>query len=411
MREIIFSKYSNERGRSFAIRTDILEENGKRWLEKTWLYPEGKAHVLNMPKWNQKLDQLYSEIPFVSNKCEAGENCVRLEYLEGETLTEYLDDLLERGRKEEAEAALTDYLAKVQQIHNKEPFTVTEEFKKVFGNVQLPKGLTCTQVTNIDMICDNVVLTRPYTLLDYEWTFDFPVPCEFVLYRIIHYYIQTHKVREVLDEEALYRRFGISEAAREGFLQMEKGFQAYLTGSHVPMREMYADMTPGVEYISQDTLGALQIYFAEQKGGYSEQNSVKRPIMAKKVKCTVNLPQNCRFIRIDPGNKPCAVFLGAVLFDGQPASVKGIQTPDGAIYGRWAFLARFDPCIVDIAVPAGAKKLTLKLEVDEGNMDMLNHIRVLEEKNRSLMKKLGSSARKAVHRLKKDRNGSGKKGN
>ena len=30
MREIIFSKYSNERDRRFAIRTDILEEDGLR---------------------------------------------------------------------------------------------------------------------------------------------------------------------------------------------------------------------------------------------------------------------------------------------------------------------------------------------------------------------------------------------
>ena len=63
MKEIIFSKYSNERSRSFAIRTDIVEEDGKRWLEKKWLYPEGKEHVLRMKKWNQKLDQMYGEVP------------------------------------------------------------------------------------------------------------------------------------------------------------------------------------------------------------------------------------------------------------------------------------------------------------------------------------------------------------
>ena len=40
MKEIIFSKYSNERSRSFAISTDIVEVGGKRRLEKKWLYPE-----------------------------------------------------------------------------------------------------------------------------------------------------------------------------------------------------------------------------------------------------------------------------------------------------------------------------------------------------------------------------------
>ena len=94
MKEIIFSKYSNERSRSFAIRTDIVEEDGKRWLEKKWLYPEGKEHVLRMKKWNQKLDQMYGEVPFLSNKCEIGEDCAYFEYLEQENLAEYLDDLL-----------------------------------------------------------------------------------------------------------------------------------------------------------------------------------------------------------------------------------------------------------------------------------------------------------------------------
>lgn len=62
MREIIFSKYSNERDRRFSIRTDILEEDGERWLEKTPLYPEGKGHIENMLQWNQKLDALYQAV-------------------------------------------------------------------------------------------------------------------------------------------------------------------------------------------------------------------------------------------------------------------------------------------------------------------------------------------------------------
>ena len=215
MREIIFSKYSNERDRRFAIRTDILEEDGRRWLEKTSLYPEGKGHIENMLQWNQKLDALYRAVPFVSNKCEAGEDCVKLEYLEEENLAEYLDDLLEKGKEKEAEQKLTEYLENVRKIHSQKPFSMTEAFERVFGKVTLPENLTCAEITNIDMICDNVLLTSPYTILDYEWTFDFPVPCEFVLYRIIHYYIQTHSVRRALDEETLYGKFGITEEARE----------------------------------------------------------------------------------------------------------------------------------------------------------------------------------------------------
>ena len=274
----------------------------------------------------------------------------------------------------------------------------------------MPGGLTCTDVTNIDMICDNVVMTSPYTLLDYEWTFEFPVPCEFVLYRIIHYYIQTHKVREVLNAAGFYEKFGISEVMRTSFSRMESGFQVYITGTHVPMREMYATMTPGVEYLSLSNLGPLQVYFAEQRGMYSEASSVKRPIMAVKVKCTLNLPKSCRFIRIDPGDHPCTVHLAAIRFDRMPASLDGVLTPEGTICGSWAFLSRFDPCIVDIEVPEGAKNLTLNLEIDEAKEDMLNEICSLEVRSHSLKGVLGERAREAVGRLKNGRESSAKKG-
>ncbi|MGO5541039.1 hypothetical protein ACTQWG_00695 [Blautia sp. HCP3S3_H10_1] len=411
MSEIIFSKYSNERDRRFAIRTDILEENGRRWLQKTPLYPEGKEHIKNMLLWNQKLDALYKTAPFVSNKCEAGENFIKLEYLEEGNLAEYLDDLLEKGREEETKKVLMDYLEKVQKIHSQKPFSMTEDFKKVFGNVNLPENLTCADVTNIDLICDNVLLTSPYTILDYEWTFEFPVPCEFVLYRIIHYYIQTHSVRKALDEAALYEQFGITGEMQECFFQMEKGFQAYITGKHVPMREMYADMTPGVNYVSKTSSGAMQVFFGEQRGCYQEKNSVKRYMIAGNARCELELPVNCRFIRLDPGDVPCSVRLDEISFDGKPASLKGVETPDGAIFGYWAFLARLDPCIADIAVPEGAKTLTVKLEIYEENVDMLNHVRVLEHKNHSILQKVGNRAKKAVRRIKNASEGSKKKGN
>ena len=411
MSQIIFSKYSNERDRRFAIRTDILEQDEKRWVTKTPLYPEGKEHISNMPKWNRTLDELYKMAPFVSNKCQAEEGHVKLEYLEEENLAEYLDALLGKGRKIEAEKVLLDYLENVRKIHSQKPFSVTEGFENVFGNVTMPENLTCADVTNIDMICDNVLLTSPYTILDYEWTFDFPIPCEFILYRIIHYYVQTHSVRRVLDEELLYEKFGITKEARESFLQMEKGFQAYITGNHVPMREMYADMTPGVHYVSKTDAGALQIFFGERRGCYEEQNSVKRYMIAGNARCTLELPENCRFIRLDPGDVPCSVRLDEISFDGKPASLKGVEIPDGAIFGYWAFLARLDPCIADISVPAGAKELTVKLEICEENVDMLNHVRVLEHQNRSLLQKVGNRAKKAIRRIKNASEGSGKKGN
>ena len=62
-------------------------------------------------------------------------------------------------------------------------------------------------------------------------------------------------------------------------------------------------------------------------------------------------------------------------------------------------------------MPAGAKELTVKLEICKENVDMLNHVRVLEHQNRSLLQKVGNRAKKAVRRIKNASEGSGKKGN
>ena len=52
MEKIIFTKYSNERAKQFAIRTDILEsEAGKRKVRKQACFAEGKNHIKNIASW------------------------------------------------------------------------------------------------------------------------------------------------------------------------------------------------------------------------------------------------------------------------------------------------------------------------------------------------------------------------
>ena len=384
MAEIIYSKYSNERSRRFAIRTDILEENKKRWLQKKALYPEGKEHMDNLASWNSRLNAVYEKVPFVCNKCEIVEDGVKFEYLDAESLSEHLDSMLQRGEIQAAFDRLVEFLKQVRLVYSQKPFEVTAEFQQVFGNVTLPSQLMCAEITNIDIVCDNVMLTEPITLLDYEWTFEFPVPCEYVLYRIIHYYIQTNSIRTPLNEEKLYQELGISEALQSSFAQMEKAFQGYITGSHVPMREMYGVMTPGMSSFSVETTGLLQVYFGDEEGRYYEPFSAKRPIMTRHADYTIDLPPECRKIRIDPGDQPCMVHIKKLAFDGQTASMDEAEVPDGFIHGSWALISRPDPHIKDIAVPQGAKQLTMQLEIYLENQDMLACLQVLQKENARL---------------------------
>ncbi|MDO4272823.1 MAG: hypothetical protein Q4D16_04065 [Eubacteriales bacterium] len=392
MAELIYSKYSNERGRRFAIRTDILEEAGERYVEKNAFYKEGKAHVDNLLRWYKELTKLYEEIPFACNKCEKSGEGVRLEYVEGQTLEALLDSLLEQGRVDEAEKKLTAYLMQVKFIYDKEPFTVTEEFRRVFGNGKVPEGLTCAPVTNIDMVCANLVLTEVPTVLDYEWTFDFPVPCQYVLYRIIHYYLDTHTVRKALDASAFYRDFAVTEEQREFFGTMEANFQRYLTGTHIPAREMFASMTPGVANVEAVSGGRLQIFFSFG-AGYREEQSQCFPMTEGAAACTVKLPAGCVRIRIDPGDQACAALFEKVSFDGAEAELEEAIIDGGFLSGRWVYIAQSDPNISEIPVPKGAKELEISVKTYPAAPGLLLHIQAMDQEIVRLKAKVQKQSR------------------
>ncbi|MDO4338125.1 MAG: hypothetical protein Q4C91_08580 [Eubacteriales bacterium] len=402
MAEVIFSKYSNERSRSFAVRTDILKENDGRFVRKTALYPEGRAHVENLYRWYQELGRIYEAAPFVCNRCEKEEGSVRLEYLEGETLEEALDGLLEKGMKDLAAQRLREYLRKIELVYSRAAFTVTEEFQKVFGKVteeELPGDLTCAPVTNIDMVCQNLVFTEVPTVLDYEWTFAFPVPCRYVLYRVIHYYVDTHSVRAVLKEVDFYREFGITEKERAVYERMEECFQKYITAGHVPMREMFAGMTPGIGTVQMVNGGQLQVFFSSGEG-YREENSVLFPIEDGKVVCTAALPKGCTDVRLDPGEQPCAVHIKSLAFDGKAASLEGCTIDKGAMAGEWVYISRPDPNISLIPVPKGAKELQISFEIYGAGAELMERARILAKENTELKAKV----KKQAHLIKEMRN-------
>ena len=52
MKQIIYSKFSNERNYRFAIRTDIGEdENGQRRVRKVCSCAEGQLHMTELYGW------------------------------------------------------------------------------------------------------------------------------------------------------------------------------------------------------------------------------------------------------------------------------------------------------------------------------------------------------------------------
>lgn len=129
------------------------------------------------------------------------------------------------------EELLFTYIEKVKQIHEKESFQKTPEFIQVFGDVDLKEGLKCAPVSNIDFLPANIIMEEEKTtVIDYEWTFFFPIPSQFLVYRLIHYYLESDGKRESLKDLDFYGKAGLTEKDCRVYGEMEKNFQQLYTG-------------------------------------------------------------------------------------------------------------------------------------------------------------------------------------
>ena len=109
-------------------------------------------------------------------------------------------------------------------------------------------------------------------MIDYEWTFAFPVPSQFLVYRMIFYYLELNDKRGILKERDFYEKAGILPEDIEVYVEMEHNFQQYILGEHTAMRNMYAQISPGRVEVEdyyrekkQESLEMLQIFWDNGK--------------------------------------------------------------------------------------------------------------------------------------------------
>ena len=120
---------------------------------------------------------------------------------------------------------------------------MTPEFRSVFGETAQASVLehaACSGVSDIDLILPNILVADDGTwhVIDYEWTFFFPVPQNFMIYRTLFFLHQENPQHKELSMEALLQETGIPAQEAQVYEQMEQGFQQYVTGGLVPYREM-----------------------------------------------------------------------------------------------------------------------------------------------------------------------------
>ena len=242
-----YTRFSNERRTSCQIRTDLYADH----VEKTALHVDAAEHICRMEEWENRLGCLLAPIRIMGRECQVNRLLsVRKDkmqasfaFADGESMEAVLDDMVSHGNACEAADALLEVCAQLRMLAGETPFVQTAAFETVFGSLQEHVAQSCHSlpVSDIDLVPQNILLAQQAVVIDYEWTFDFPVPVEYIIFRFIYFYLEA-KDRDLSGNavfSGLYAQAGITEEMRTCFLAMETHFQLYVQSGAAVLRNAY----------------------------------------------------------------------------------------------------------------------------------------------------------------------------
>ena len=356
MEKLIYTKYSNERSTRFAIRTDIYEdEQGRRCVRKYADTETARPHIEHIQTVYKQMQTQFVGSRFVPNKAELHQEYIEFEYVEGETLEKQLDAYLAADDQEGFAALVNTYADEVRRVYgvsgtteiaiadteaarevgttdagiaheNAEADTATgtahedtSAYAETFGTVTLPTPVPMAQGVDIDLIFANIIVTGDtWTAIDYEWTFDFAAPVDFLLWRAGKVYLENYANRACISEEQMNTLLGVAQANVDAYRQMELYFlQQYCYRGRSDLYELYGTMGQYVAKVKPEDIlrgdedGTTQIQIFYDTGhGFSEEESDKLHIYPDEkgeFHLQHKLPANLQKLRIDPGERACVI--------------------------------------------------------------------------------------------------------
>lgn len=231
-----YTRFSMERGKQYQIRTDLYPKQ----VVKKALWEQGKEHIQKMARLEQGLSEFCSKMRIldkevaVNRLLDCKEDTISFAFEKGESLEGILDRMLEQRQTEKASDILLSVCKQFEKLADGNSFETTDQFKEIFGYEEdwedCLKETTSLPLTDIDFVCQNILVDEKITLIDYEWSFDFPIPVFYMVYRFLYFYLEA-KNREgagLLELKALYEKAGLNKKQIQISMQMETHFQQYV---------------------------------------------------------------------------------------------------------------------------------------------------------------------------------------
>lgn len=228
--QVLYVKYNSARQPAFRVTTEICEDANGLFVRKRVGEDAARVHLETIHKNSASLQDYYEDIQVIHS--EPDETGLRFSYIKGQTLAEQID--ARRLDKDGFVALVNEKLRAVLSVRARYrvPFEATPEFEALFGKADIGSA-PALNPANIDSLFPNFVENESGVhCIDCEWICPFPVPVDFIRYRILRYlYLnQVQAQLKGVSLEEMLGWFGFSEAELETFWEMEKRFQQHIHG-------------------------------------------------------------------------------------------------------------------------------------------------------------------------------------
>ena len=264
----VFAKYNRERLPRFQTVTSIIEDNGNYIVRKNPLSHAAYDHLKRMYNYYENTTLApHFKLPDVKLTSEG----LQIEYIHGTSLDKVLFDLLSSNKINSLKKLLIDFKQRLEaSCVYFENFKSGPEFKQTFNMDLSLHDIWCQITPNIDLIFDNIIVSNDdYYLVDAEWTYDFPLPSGFILFRCIANFSHTyrHYITKHISIECLWDIFGFQKSELQQYKLLEEKFQEHVFG---PSRNYAINVAAKKEVLSLNELER------QQMAALSFANSAKR---------------------------------------------------------------------------------------------------------------------------------------
>lgn len=329
---IEYVKYSNDRSREYAIRTEICQNK----VRKVALCPEACEHLKKLSTYYELLHRRYEGSKLRINKCSYDESSgiATFPFEKGRTLEELFDERLFSGDMEGFRELFDEYVKRISYNNG-------------------------VEITDYDLIFANILVEDDqWTIIDYEWSEQRLIPDKEVAFRGLYCYLLEDERRNCLNFDGLLDSIGITQYEAEGYREKELSFQKRVSGRHQSIGEIKATIGTyeiDIKELFKDRLKnilreRIQLYY-DRGSGFSEEDSVYAPdvfVEPNHIVTDIKLDGNVKTLRIDPADHCCVVKINELVFNGENLlkNKKVIETNGKTVnFGTYAFVTA-DPNVV-----------------------------------------------------------------